>query len=640
MDHRCRVARGNRRVARTESNPAARPLANHPGNVFLAAEDVSVLLSAEDGTTWQAVDYDGKPLASGTVQGGKARLGRLPLGYYELAARRGGGGHHDWHPCPASGPSFRVVADRQRRGHVLVLSDGCAESCGGQPLQTGGHRLGPRSDDVGRNRARPGTVRTAQRATTSRPSIQSEAGLRVLQVHHSTPAWAGRSSKHFPEDLRDLYRFLRQMAARWKGRVQAFEPWNEADVDNFGGQTGSEMATLQKAGYLGIKAGNPDAIACLNVFAIARPDTLDDFAANGAWPYFDTCNLHHYIQPGDFPKWYAAFRRISAGRPLWVTEFNQPVRWAGDAKAQEPTAADQRLQAQRVPILFASSLHEGTAEAFYFLFPHYIEGQIQFGIVHRDLTPRPAYLALAAVGRLLADARPLGRLKTSSRPVRAYLFPGAARRPGCGRLGGMDDRAQRRVATARRAHRALRPYRPQPAADGRGVAIESQAGLCRPAAGRRIAINARSATREAPAARGEAVACRAPVRLAAHRVVLDKSAYRVTAGQDVAAAVFAYNFSESPVAGKLTVAAPNGWTVSIPDRVESLPASGNRWRSACSRPSQRAAARREFSLAAISVRRARRSLAFGCNLKRSSNEVRDERAALRIRLTQIGRPVL
>ena len=52
------------------------------------------------------------------------------------------------------------------------------------------------------------------------------------------------------------------------------------------------------------------------------------------------------------------------------------------------------------------------------------------------------------------------------------------------------------------------------------------------------------------------------------RVVLDKSAYRAVAGQDTTVPVFAYNFSDSPVAGKLTVVAPNGWDVSIPDRVE------------------------------------------------------------------------
>ena len=251
----------------------------------------------------------------------------------------------------------------------------------------------------------------------------------------------------------------------------------------FGGHTGAEMASLQKAAYLGLKAGNPDAIACLNVFAIVRPDTLEDLADNAAWPYFDTCNLHHYIRPDDYPAWYAAVRRVSAGRPLWVTEFNQPVQWAGDAKTQEPTAADQRLQAQRVPIVFASSLHEGPAKAFYFLFPHYTEGKIQFGIVHRDLTPRPAYVALAAVGRLLADARPLGRWKVPSQQARAFLFHA--------RPDGKDAEVlvawtsepkgelQLPVAPAALFDHLGRSVPPQ----GTRVAIESLANLCSYAAG-------------------------------------------------------------------------------------------------------------------------------------------------------------
>ena len=393
----------------------------------------------------------------------------------------------------------------------------------------------------------------------------------MLQVHHSTPPWAGRSSRHFPEDLRDLYRFLRQMAIRWKGRVQAFEPWNKADVDNFGGQTGSEMATLQKAGYLGIKAGNPDAIACLNVFAIARPDTLDDFAANAAWPYFDTCNLHHYIQPGDFPKWYAAFRR-SLSRPALVGDRVQSARAVG-RRREGPRAHGggpaSPGPARADPVRLIASRRHGRGVLF--PFPHYIEGQIQFGIVHRDLTPRPAYLALAAVGRLLADARPLGRLNVSSQAVRAYLFRAG---PTAGmRTFWWHGRPSR--------HGELPlPVAPAAIFDHIGRSVPPTGGTLRLSPGPVYAVlppgTESRLTLDPPPARPQRQEAKpSPVVLQCvwprDRVVLDKSAYRVTAGQDVAAAVFAYNFSESPVAGKLTVAAPNGWTVSIPDRVELAP---------------------------------------------------------------------
>ena len=87
-------------------------------------------------------------------------------------------------------------------------------------------------------------------------------------------------------------------------------------------------------------------------------------------------------------------------------------------------------------------LHEGPAAAIYFVLPHYVEGATQFGVLHPDLTPRPAYVALAAVGRLLADARPLGRIKSKDAGVFGYLFrarPDGPARPSSA-PGGLEER--------------------------------------------------------------------------------------------------------------------------------------------------------------------------------------------------------
>ena len=185
----------------------------------------------------------------------------------------------------------------------------------------------------------------------------------------------------------DAHRFFKEMARRWRGQVQAFEPWNEADIPMFGGHTGAEMAALQKAAYLGLKAGNPEVIACLNVFALHNTNQLADLNENEAWPYFDSYNLHHYEPFVNYPKLYADHRAVSAGRPLWVSECAVPVKWTGDEQLKEPSDADLKVQAERVAKTFACSLHEGSAATFYFLFPHYVEGQTQFGIVRPDLTP-------------------------------------------------------------------------------------------------------------------------------------------------------------------------------------------------------------------------------------------------------------
>ena len=182
------------------------------------------------------------------------------------------------------------------------------------------------------------------------------------------------------------------------------------------------MASMQKATYLGLKAGNPQVIVGTIPFAGRTPVTLADYHANQAWPYFDTFNFHVYRDFDEWPATCAPFRDVSAGRPMWITEMNVPIPWPGMQRFRPPTAGDEAAQAERVAKLYAVALHEGTAAAFYFVLPHYIERNMEHGLLRADLTPRPAYVALAAVGRLLADAHPLGKLRTDHPRLRGFIF--------------------------------------------------------------------------------------------------------------------------------------------------------------------------------------------------------------------------
>jgi hypothetical protein len=106
---------------------------------------------------------------------------------------------------------------------------------------------------------------------------------------------------------------------------------------------------------------------------------------------------------------------------MWVTECNVTVNWT-DEKTHEPSNEALRWQANRVAKVYAMSIYEGCVNTFYFIFGNYVERTTQYGVVHDDLTPRPAYVALAAVGRLLADAKPIGRWKYPDETVHGYLF--------------------------------------------------------------------------------------------------------------------------------------------------------------------------------------------------------------------------
>ena len=78
-----------------DNRPIPHAFPSHPGNIFLAGEDVTVPAPpAGDGDTWRAVDYEGRVVAEGRLSGGPIVLGRLPVGYYEL--RRGAGTPTNW----------------------------------------------------------------------------------------------------------------------------------------------------------------------------------------------------------------------------------------------------------------------------------------------------------------------------------------------------------------------------------------------------------------------------------------------------------------------------------------------------------------------------------------------------------------
>ena len=558
----------------------ARPLAEHPGNVFLADENVTLSLPAGGGV-WRVVDYDERPVAA-PPPGTAIDLKRLPVGYYEI--RRDDGAVRTISfgvleplraPPPESSPIGVDVA--MAWFYPATKMPTVASLCALAGMSWVRDRL-----SWAEMEPRRGALLAQSRYDASAVA-QSAAGLQVLQVNHSSPGWAGPDHKRFAPDLRDVHRFYRAMAARWQAQVPAFEPWNEADIPQFGGHTGAEMASFQKAAYLGLKAGNPQVIACQNVFAIAQPDILEDFHANEAWPYFDTFNLHHYAAVDRYPGIYAQFRAVSAGRPLWVSECNVPVKWSGDAKLKEPSPADLRVQSERVAKVVAGTLHEGSAATFYFLLPHYVEGQTQFGVLRPDLTPRPAYVALAAVGRLLADARPLGKLRGDG-GIRGFAF------------AALPDGKEHVVLAA--WNDAGKTAYPLPA---RPVAVFDHLGRVAPAPGERIELSAAPVfllfaagaekqlaleSPPAPVARLEGKP--SPVVLQSvwpvERVARGESAYKVSGQASEPIPIFVYNFGSAPVEGRLTASGPEGWKLVLPEQVRLAADERRELALACTAP--------------------------------------------------------
>lgn len=549
--------------------PSPQPLPEHPGNVFLAGERVTVAApAAVDSDAWQLLDYDGNRIREGRGVG-RIELGQLPVGYYEV--RRPGESTASSMvtlgvlaplkaPTPKSSPIACDVA------MAWFYSEAQMPAVASLCTLAGANWVRDRFSWLELEQQR-GEVPEQSRYDTS-ATVQSAAGLQVLQVNHSTPRWAGSTPGRFPADLRDLHRFYRTMAERWRGRVAAFEPWNEADIAMFGGHTGSEIASLQKACYLGLKQGNPELTVGQSVFAMNHRAMLDDFQANRVWPYFDTYNFHHYIGLPAFPQFYADHRAVSAGRPLWVTEYNIPLAWTGQVKYTEMSRTDQHLQAERLTKATAAALYEGAAALFYYLLPCDTPGgTTPYGSLLADLTPRPAYVALAATGRLLADAQPVGKWKGATN-LSAYLFR------------AKPDGIERLVLVAWAEEGELvqpLPQAPLARFDHLGREQSELATTLALSPSPQIALFPiealpQFAIEPPPAAAPRLEGQASPVVLQAvwpqEKVALDQSAYRVWQER---IPVFVYNFGHEPAQGRLVLRGPQAWRLTLPESVQIGP---------------------------------------------------------------------
>ena len=418
---------------------------NHVGNVFLLGERVSVRVpdGIEDVRGWQVADEMEREIRRGKVVDGGSDLvevGELPVGWYRVGLLDGSGEELGWTTTAVLAP----LAAPTPQDSPICVDSATAWFAEDDPVEQ--EQLARLAALAGvnwvRDRMRWRDVEPAEGEfvadTTydSSAAIQNRFGLKVLQVYHGTPGWAveqGGSTGRFPEDLRHAHRFAKAMARRCKGLVQAWEPWNEANVANFGGHTMDEICSYQKAAFLGFKAGDGEVTVCWNA-TTATPTERQTEAVllNETWSYFDTYNIHTYDWAHDYERLWAPTRRAACGKPLWITESDRGMKSETTSPHHDLSAINRRLKAQYVTQSYVKSLHAGANRHFHFILGQYGEGKTQFGLLRHDKTPRPGYVALAGLGRFLAGARCLGRLEQSGTPdVHVYGF--RARPDGVGR---------------------------------------------------------------------------------------------------------------------------------------------------------------------------------------------------------------
>ncbi len=133
-----------------------------------------------------------------------------------------------------------------------------------------------------------------------------------------------------PANLQDWRNYVRTVATRYRGKIRAYEIWNEPDLQSFYSGSTDKMVELAQAAYTVLKQVDPQIVV---LSPGATNGTTDfqwqqDYFRRGGGKYADVISQHFYPKspaPEDLGRYMTQMRAIMtkfglARKPLWNTE--------------------------------------------------------------------------------------------------------------------------------------------------------------------------------------------------------------------------------------------------------------------------------------------------------------------------------
>jgi spore germination protein YaaH len=272
-------------------------------------------------------------------------------------------------------------------------------------------------------------------------------GIKVLFSVVAAPGWSrgGKSGIGPPDNYQDFYDFMGAMAAHFRGRVHAYEIWNEQNLKReWEGAplSAADYVRLLKGAYQAIKAADPGAIVVSGAptptgindgsWAIDDRTYLQQMYNAGLKYYCDAVGAHPsgYANPpdvryngGDFdpsrgyddhPSFF--FRNTmedyynimaangDGAKRIWATEFGWPTTDGMGVSANPgyefANDISESQQADYIVRAYTWSRNWGHAGVMFLWNLNFwpvtgAENEMaKYGIVRGDWSPRPAYIAL------------------------------------------------------------------------------------------------------------------------------------------------------------------------------------------------------------------------------------------------------
>jgi hypothetical protein len=277
-------------------------------------------------------------------------------------------------------------------------------------------------------------------------SLARNAGSKVILMSYQSPSWAsGSSNKETPpKNPADYANYMRFLATRYAGQVEAYEVWNEPNIDRFwsAGVNAAEYVSLLKPSYSAIKSADPNAKVVFGGLSTNDYHYLESAYAAGAKGYFDVMAVHPYTcnTSPDVVKrdgsgrmtrdTYLAYREVRASmaaagdaKPIWFTEFGWSTT-SGSCGVSEATQASYLTKAfqlaEQDPYVevglwynFRNNWWNHDAD----------ELEARYGLMRTDFSTKPAYEAFKTYtpgsGSTTTTPAPAGKKKRSTRTTLA-----------------------------------------------------------------------------------------------------------------------------------------------------------------------------------------------------------------------------
>jgi hypothetical protein len=239
------------------------------------------------------------------------------------------------------------------------------------------------------------------------------AGAKVLVFVNGSPRWASGSRIPMmkPQNPADYADFVRFVAARYAGKVSAWEVWNEENTSRFwpSGPSPAAYVPLLKAAYPAVKAADPNALVVFGGVSQNDYSFIEGAYAAGAKGYFDVMAVHPY--PGPNPPeavWheggriastaFTGFREVRSSmlargddKPIWLTEFG----WSTTTEAWGVTHAQQADYLTRAYKLLETYPYVAIAYWYNLRNNHWDDDadtwETQLGLMRTDFSHKPSY---------------------------------------------------------------------------------------------------------------------------------------------------------------------------------------------------------------------------------------------------------